>query len=131
MKRLRRIIMNTLTLLSLLLCVRTVGLWIQSRSEIESIFGSRVSARHGEFLSEIQTIRQNRFESFVVRQVLWHFPVWPVFLTVILSTTILPVSWLCRYVKTYERRHDGKCQTCGYDLRATPERARNAALFQG
>ena len=49
MKRFRRILFNTLTVISLLLALATAGLWVRSRSEINSIASVRVFENsHGE-----------------------------------------------------------------------------------
>jgi hypothetical protein len=36
--------------------------------------------------------------------------------------SILPTTWLVRWGKHHAHRLPGHCRTCGYDLRATPER---------
>lgn len=41
---------------------------------------------------------------------------------VILLTAIAPALWLGRRVQKRKTRRAGLCETCGYDLRATPER---------
>ncbi|MDB5289968.1 MAG: hypothetical protein JWL69_1209 [Phycisphaerales bacterium] len=61
---------------------------------------------------------------------IWRVPLWPF----ILATGTLPVTWLApiaratarvvlaRVSNSMRRRQPGRCVTCGYDLRATPER---------
>jgi hypothetical protein len=46
------------------------------------------------------------------------FPIWPL----CLATAILPAVRLIRWRINRRRRQTGTCPTCGYDLRATPER---------
>jgi hypothetical protein len=41
---------------------------------------------------------------------------------VMLLCAILPAIWFGRQRRSARRRHQGLCPTCGYDLRATPDR---------
>jgi hypothetical protein len=45
-------------------------------------------------------------------------PFWPI--AVVMSA--IPVIWFVRLVRRVMRDHAGLCPSCGYDLRATPER---------
>jgi hypothetical protein len=45
-------------------------------------------------------------------------PAWPI----TLLTTVLPVLFVLRYRLAARRRKIGRCPTCGYDLRASPDR---------
>jgi hypothetical protein len=39
-----------------------------------------------------------------------------------LLTALLPVVWIVRWVQRLTRAKAGHCTTCGYDLRASPDR---------
>jgi hypothetical protein len=45
-------------------------------------------------------------------------PYWPLAAMFGLAPTI----WICRYVVRRSHRRSGRCPSCGYDLRATPDR---------
>jgi hypothetical protein len=46
------------------------------------------------------------------------FPIWlPAFLT-----SLLPARWMFHLLKNRQRTSSQRCRTCGYDLRATPDR---------
>jgi hypothetical protein len=49
---------------------------------------------------------------------LFHVPHW----TLALLTSIVPTTWLVRRWRRRQRLTAGRCLTCGYDLRATPDR---------
>jgi hypothetical protein len=48
----------------------------------------------------------------------WVAPYW----AVVPPLALLPAVWSWRAVRRRRRSRQGMCQTCGYDLRATPER---------
>jgi hypothetical protein len=50
----------------------------------------------------------------------WVFAVRPWLPT--LLTALLPAIWIWRFIKSRRAHRDGVCHTCGYDLRATPDR---------
>lgn len=45
-------------------------------------------------------------------------PYWPV----VLATSILPLRWSARRLRTHSRSRLARCVECGYDLRTTPGR---------
>ena len=111
MKRLRRIIFNALTVLSLLLCVATVTLWIIIGNAKHSLLG-RIENPH------------TTVTGFYLRLTAAIVPYW--FVTAL--TAFIPMLWLATYVIGYGerfalRRHaQHQCPRCSYDLRATPGR---------
>jgi hypothetical protein len=44
------------------------------------------------------------------------------FWSLALLTSLLPLAWLASRRRTHHRQESGLCPTCGYDLRATPDR---------
>jgi hypothetical protein len=48
----------------------------------------------------------------------WAAPAW----AVCLMLSLLPAAWVLRWRRARLRRRAGLCPTCGYDLRATPDR---------
>jgi hypothetical protein len=69
-----------------------------------TFFYDRIDARDGQ---------QNRLRLIQVT-----FPHW----LLILLTAIIPAVRLAVAMRARRRRSTGRCKTCGYDLRATPER---------
>ena len=163
MKRLRRFILNALTVMSAVLCVGGVGLWVRSywvEDKVERTTGDKmmdqqwVTSEWGEMY--VGTMRHGwhylglrppepgiHHESFpasarsadalpgflgfgklpddLVRPEA-HFiivmPDW--FLTGLFAA--MPAAYLIRRVRRRRKPLPGYCQTCGYDLRATPDR---------
>jgi len=62
-------------------------------------------------------VERFRFESFPTGFIM-NFPFW----LLVGATTILPLVWTVNYRRSQHHRRHGFCPTCGYDLRATPER---------
>ncbi|HEV8378295.1 MAG TPA: hypothetical protein VGP99_05560, partial [Tepidisphaeraceae bacterium] len=48
----------------------------------------------------------------------WFMPLW--FLELVFS--LLPALWFIRFLRQRKRRRSHLCPTCGYDMRATPDR---------
>ena len=165
MRRVRRIIFNGLTALSLLLCVATAGLWVRSYRCTDVVWRVgkdwdtwSVSSRWGAV-----TIGHREYNGLGIKVdygwrgycgpahnappglVRWHFcgfsgsglagssagsypftfkdeyisvPFW----FLILLSTIPTLLHVGRARKLRHWRRVGRCMTCGYDLRATPER---------
>jgi len=125
----RRRLFTSVSVLSLILCLATVGLWVRSywaapamqmrgwqiwcvRGTIKASNGPRVMAHvitHGEPDLAHPAI------SYVERSV--HCGV------VATATALLPAWWLVGPRRTLRRRRKlGLCERCGYDLRASPGR---------
>jgi len=56
--------------------------------------------------------------TYGMSQTLIDFPIW----TLITITLLLPIVWLVVVIQHRRRSTTGRCQLCGYDLRATPLR---------
>jgi hypothetical protein len=144
-----RRLLNFLTLLSLLLCVAVVALWVRSywawdSWEIATPFDTDLTAQttrpgsvdlfrhhHAHFRHiSASTWGAEGTNTFDVPGVLgfatgrlgaWRFikvPFW--FPTA--CTLVLPLSRLVRTLTRRRRYASGRCASCGYDLRATPDR---------
>ena len=141
MKRTRRYIFNTLTVVSVLLALATVGLWVDSYwrhlrlihvNEQETVrfissgpdglivFGHAVIAGRASADTwsptwhsneRVGTLTLDQFTGFAFNEPTWEIPHW--FLT--LGFAILPAIWLYKWNK---RRKLGSnaCASCGYDL---------------
>src|SRR4051812_19229388 len=57
----------------------------------------------------------------------WTIPHW--FLVIL--TTAIPGVWLYRFIKARRVKRLGLCPTCGYDLRATPQRCPECGAVPG
>jgi hypothetical protein len=154
-KRLRPIVFNALTVLSLLFCLATAGLWVRSYRLGESIGWRRgntlyyaVNGRGGMGLATTNVGEGIYSPGWNYNA--WSRPSygrggWPqssfwnrhgfVFTKAELFTGILVPAWLLvsiflslpsvRFIVFCVRRRRiqrGGCATCGYDLRATPDR---------
>jgi len=161
MKRLR-ILLNTATLLSLLLFIATSVLWIRSYQTRDN-WGHDPTRQtvwtltNGELIavriwlppdSPSAGTRTSRIAPFPERLHGWDLPglsskerwLWldpsrpngiefRIQRTITLQlwlitaiTSVLPLIWLVRAVRTRSRTRPGCCKHCGYDLRATPAR---------
>jgi hypothetical protein len=108
-RRLLPILLDAATVLSVLLCVATVVLWVRGL---------------GLYLS-LQTWGESNHPSMRFRfgrengdGWLWTVHYWKV----ILLTLVAPSCRLRLAVRSWRRAVSGACASCGYDLRATPER---------
>ena len=166
MRRLARYTLNALTVLSLVMCVGTVGLWVRSYSACESLCWDRevraVSLSDLRGGIELYWWEASADEGSEYKMGIFYFRSppqdaslydisgegedWPVFdragfalvggrwrdskhwtfvlpfwsLTVLLA--VLPTRRLWRTLRRANLESKGQCATCGYDLRATPDR---------
>jgi hypothetical protein len=162
MRRLFRILLNAITVLSLVLAVLVVGVWVRSFFRVDSLnlnaHGQHVGAQsaRGSMLitrehRELQYLRQGftfktsrnlrplitsyayrtlsqqlgfmygRLASSPDVEMGWVYllPLWAPFVLF----AVLPLAGLARWhFVVRARNRPGLCLTCGYDLRATPER---------
>jgi hypothetical protein len=107
--RLLGVLLNTATVLSVLMCVATVVLWVR---------------RLGVYLSLQAWGNSNRpsicfrFGSDNHDGWMWTIQYWKL----VLLTLIAPSYRLRLALRSWRRTERGGCATCGYDLRATPDR---------
>lgn len=170
MKRPRRIIFGGLTVLSLVLCVATTGLWVRSYSledsivwqrptafrmvrsssgyliinlEIANWSGGSVGVRYRKQPHDPLAVQSAHNSVYILnygpgdRLVSWKWadftwmqwrgargnsigtavvPLWPI----LGASVLLPTWW--QFARTRRRLVPGRCEKCGYDLRATPDR---------
>jgi len=55
------------------------------------------------------------------------FPIW----ILMAVTAVFPMIWLIRFIRRDRRPTTGRCKTCGYDLRATPNRCPECGSVSG
>jgi hypothetical protein len=120
--RLKRRLLNLLTLLSLLLCMAVVALWATRAHGRIMLFhggggiagGSAVptcAVFFGDGEIGLGWTRSDVYFEGQVMARLWLF---------VLATAALPAWWLARTLR--QKPVVGCCPACGYDLRATPDR---------
>jgi len=117
----KRRILKGIAVLSALLCVATVALWVRSYWGGDYFSGTRYSylSNHGHFTIFLDHGWQQRAWKFR------HWPFVPLF-------AILPACWvLGPHHRCAKRRKLGLCPTCGYDLRATPDRCPECGTVSG
>ena len=150
----RRRLFAGVSVLSLILCLATVGLWVRSYRHRDIRYYSRIGRESFEaltvpgrfqlFIGEKRvdlralddwnfsmapamdfdgpTFRfgPQKYQSPLVNVDGWimRFPLWfpPI------AFALAPACWLSSHRRLGKRRKLGLCLTCGYDLRATPQR---------
>jgi hypothetical protein len=133
MKQLRRIIINALTVLSLVICAATLIIWLQSYGRAvelrEPIWRCSVNILNGHFFKAEYVTYQGKWENWVVTKVLWQYSAVPVFVPIIMLSALPPLLWarkqlahFVQWAKGNRRSRLGLCPSCNYDLRATPDR---------
>ncbi|MFI5382311.1 MAG: hypothetical protein ACHRHE_23695 [Tepidisphaerales bacterium] len=113
----KRRIFTILSALSLLWCVAVAAAaihWYWTDND----FGWRTDVHQYERGQVVSTFH---FYMDIVRFVI---PFWLVLPVVFLPATLLPLEWhiRSRRWRIEDLRRQGHCTSCGYDLRATPER---------
>jgi hypothetical protein len=81
---------------------------INPQNQFEFCWFARVSSRPVPTINIDRVIAQGRFLEFSVSAWL-----------LVAALALVPLVWI---VRRFERTTSGRCTTCGYDLRATPDR---------
>ena len=144
-------------LLSLLLCLATIGLWVRSYWRVDNISCSvwnghaYVPTRSGRGVVELAVIRWPTPYTYPYKWASFSEPMSPVLASylpsqptfgfwtetfngpearhivisdwlLVIVTGTLPTFWLWHWLRNRQRNRVGRCSTCGYDLRASPDR---------
>jgi len=81
----------------------------------------------GEFAEPpIAFMPQGQRRSVSVRCAGIGFPLW----SVVLASALLPATWFIIWWRRSRQRKPGQCASCGYDLRATPDRCPECGTIQ-
>jgi hypothetical protein len=117
-RRLARILLNAVTMLSLLLFAAAVVLWIESASRSEwsprsHTSGSGINVTFYRDEACVHIGPYNRDGGMTWRAAYWKM---------LLVTGLAPALWLSQSRRRGLSGTSGLCPKCGYDLRATLER---------
>jgi hypothetical protein len=150
----RRILFDSVSLLSLLVCLSTAAMWVHSYwgvagdvvvsgrkwhwASLDGRFVVHNAADH--FLNTLERMGidpqkfavgqpiqppQRRPEPMKLVQI--RIPYWPV----VIASAVLPLIWFHGWRRRRAERHIGRCPTCGYDLRGTPDRCPECGTVSG
>ena len=137
MRRLRRILLNAATVLSLLLFVVTVALWVRSygRSDFIDLGGGAADLHTILNTGRESRVGVSQAGAIALYRYAWRAPgtgqfhlLSPAPMLLIpywvlgIITAALPAVRLAMWWRRRRRWSEGCCRACGYDLRATPER---------
>jgi hypothetical protein len=123
-KRPFRILTSALTLLSLLLFAATVVLWVRSYRQPDYTVTGRgylvMTHRGNLFIYDGMTLDRRSGQVYLVRRPItsYRYPLW-----LLSPAACPPLLWLAAQIRRRRRTPPpGHCHSCGYDLRATPDR---------